>query len=92
MEDGFEWDDNKERANRRKHGVSFTEAKTVFDDPFCLIVEDVLHSTGENRFLAIGYSSSQDILVVIYTERGYNIRIISARSATRGERRLYEQG
>jgi uncharacterized protein len=93
MADNFEWDEEKAIKNFSKHGVSFDEASTVFADPFCVTLDDTLHSTEEYRFLAIGYSIVQRLLLVVYTERGYyNIRIISARIATRGEKRIYEQG
>lgn len=88
----FEWDEQKARANLKKHNVSFTEATTVFNDPFCISLEDEAHSTIEFRFLAIGYSAVQRLLLVVHAERGNNIRIISARLATKNERRLYEQG
>ena len=89
----FEWDKEKARANLKKHSISFEEALTVFDDPFSLTIDDPLHSTGEDRFLTIGYSQVERLLVVVYTERGIdNIRIISARIATKRERRIYEQG
>lgn len=86
----FEWDENKARSNIQKHGISFAEAATVFDDPYYLTFDDPFHSIEELRFLAIGYSRMQRLLVVIYTERNYNIRIISARTATKNERSLYE--
>jgi uncharacterized protein len=86
-----EWDNDKERKNLKKHGVSFIEAATVFDDPFCLTIDDVLHSTEEYRFLTMGYSNRQRLLVVVHTDRGDNIRIISARVATPSERRDYDQ-
>lgn len=86
-----EWDNQKERQNFKKHGVSFVEAATVFDDPFCLTIDDPLHSTEEYRFITIGYSDRQRLLVVVYTDRGDNIRIISARVAASRERKLYDQ-
>jgi uncharacterized DUF497 family protein len=86
----FEWDENKARSNLKKHGISFVEATTVFDDPYYLTWDDPLHSVEELRFLGIGYSIKQRLLVVVYTERNYNIRIISARLATKHERSLYE--
>ncbi|MGH8000900.1 MAG: BrnT family toxin [Brasilonema sp.] len=88
----FDWDKEKERANLKKHKVSFDEASTVFNDPFYFTIDDTLHSTGEYRFIVIGYSQTQQLLFVVYTERGDNIRIISARPATSRERRIYEQG
>jgi uncharacterized protein len=86
----FEWDENKARSNIQKHGISFAEATTVFDVPYYLTFDDPLHSVEELRFLSIGYSIKQRLLVVVYTERNYNIRIISARLATKNERSLYE--
>lgn len=87
----FEWDVKKERANVRKHGVDFQEASTVFGDPFERTILDPDHSVGEYRFLSLGTSSSGRALVVSYTERRDDrIRIISARLASRRERRQYE--
>lgn len=88
----FEWNEEKARANLKKHSVSFEEAMTVFDDPFSITIDDTLHSTEEERFLIIGYSQVQRLLVVVHTERRDNIRLISARIATRSERRIYERG
>lgn len=88
----FNWDNEKAKVNIRKHGVSFKDAATVFDDPFSITLDDTLHSQEEDRFLIIGYSQQQKLLVVVYTYRGNNIRIISARIATRRERKIYEQG
>lgn len=87
----FEWDTNKARANRTKHGVTFEAAQTVFDDPLATISEDPAHAMGETRYLVIGESFAQETLVVSFTERGDNIRIISARLATRRERIFYEE-
>ena len=87
-----EWDNQKERQNFKKHRVSFIEAATVFDDPFCLTRDDLLHSTEEYRFITLGYSDRQRLLVVVHTDRGDNIRIISARVATPREKKLYDQG
>lgn len=87
-----EWDNDKERKNFKKHGVSFVEAATVFDDPFNQTIDDLLHSTEEYRFITIGYSDRQRLLVVVHTDRGDNIRIISGRVATPRERRMYDEG
>ena len=87
----FEWDDSKARSNRRKHGVSFEEAATIFGDPLSLTIEDPEHSVGEERFVIIGESARSRLLVVVFTERGDRIRIISAREATSREARDYEQ-
>jgi hypothetical protein len=77
----FEWDPEKERSNLDKHGVGFTEAATVFGDPLEITISDPDHSIGEARFLSMGYSSLNRLLVVSYTEREDRIRIISNSSA-----------
>lgn len=87
----FEWDDSKARANAAKHKVTFKEAATVWADPFALIAPDPDHSTDELREWIIGTSYLQRLLVVVYTMRDENIRIISARIATRNERSRYEE-
>ena len=88
----FEWDQSKALRNEEKHGISFTEATTVFGDPMELTIADPDHSTGEYRFLSIGQSSLGNLLVVSYTEREENhVRIISARRATKHEQKHYEQ-
>jgi uncharacterized DUF497 family protein len=92
MELSFEWDEVKAEANRKKHQVSFDEAATVFADPFSITIPDPDHSANEQRFVDIGTSARGRLLVVIYTERGATIRIISCRSANRSERKLYEEG
>ncbi len=86
----FEWDEDKAKQNIRKHGVSFEEAATVFGDPFSITIYDPLHSREEDRFVILGMSNKNRLLVVIHTERGDRIRIISARKATKKERRQYE--
>lgn len=91
MRDEFEWDARKERRNRLKHGVSFQEATTVFEDTDALTFVDERHSVIEDRFIIIGYSAAHRILVVSHTDRGQRVRIISARVASRHERRIYEQ-
>ena len=91
MDDLFEWDIEKAKVNLTKHGVPFEEAKTIFFDPLSLTVLDPLHSEEENRFVIIGFSAEQRQLVVVHTDRGDKIRIISARLATPNERRKYEQ-
>lgn len=88
----FEWDPRKALSNRRKHGVSFEEAATVFADPLALTIHDPLHSEEEDRFVTIGESERLRVLVVVFTERAEKIRIISARFATRRERKQYEEG
>ncbi len=87
----FEWDDAKASQNRTKHGVAFEEAATVFADTLSLTIDDPLHSVEEERFVTIGESALRRLIVVVHTERGDTIRIISARQATRRERRDYEQ-
>ena len=88
---GFEWDANKARSNLAKHGVSFEEAATVFGDPLSLTIPDPAHSRVENRFIIIGQSHQRELLVVVHTERGDNIRVISARRASKRERKAYEE-
>jgi uncharacterized protein len=90
----FEWDPAKDRSNRKKHGVSFDEAKTVFFDEGALVASDPEHSDEEDRFLIIGFSIRLRVLLVCFCERedGGLIRIISARRATRKEQRDYREG
>jgi uncharacterized DUF497 family protein len=89
----FEWDASKNRANRRKHGVSFEEAQSVFFDENALLIEDPDHSDHEDRFVLLGLSSKLRALVVChcYRRRGDVIRIISARKAGRSERAQYAE-
>jgi uncharacterized DUF497 family protein len=87
----FEWDENKAARNEIKHGVSFDEATTVFADTLSLTGRDPDHSLGERRFITFGLSNAQRVLVVSHTDRGLSIRIISARLATRKERKTYEE-
>ena len=87
----FEWDDRKHAENVGKHGVGFAEAATVFGDPLEVTIPDPDHSVTEQRFLSMGVSEAGRVLVVSYVERVTNgIRIISARAASRRERRGYE--
>jgi uncharacterized DUF497 family protein len=86
----FEWDTRKAVANHAKHRVSFEEAATVFGDPLGRIVGDPRHSQDEERLVLLGLSQRRRLLVVMFTERGETIRLISAREATRRERRSYE--
>ncbi len=88
----FEWDARKAASNVAKHGVSFEEAMTVFGDPLGRIVDDPRHSRDETRYVLLGVSERQRMLAVMFTERAESIRIISARGATRRERRDYEEG
>jgi len=87
-----EWDNRKAAANLRKHGVSFEEAVTALEDSLAVTYRDPDHSEEELRFLTFGLSSTGRILVVAHTEREEAIRLISARPATRSERRAYEEG
>ena len=87
----FEWDEDKAESNFTKHGVSFEEAKTVFDDVLSSIFDDVWNSVGEQRELIIGHSNKNNLLVISFTERTDAIRIISARPATTTEVKNYER-
>ena len=88
----FEWDEKKAAANLAKHGVSFGEAKTVFDDPLYVDFYDPDHARAEERFIIVGQTERVRPLIVSYTERGDLVRLISAREATRKEREAYEEG
>ena len=88
----FEWDNEKAESNLKKHGVSFAEAETVWDDYFYIDLFDEEHSFEENRYLFFGESAQNRLLVVSYTERENCVRIISVREMTPKERRNYEQG
>lgn len=83
----FEWDEEKAEQNIRKH-----QGVTVFDDPSIATLHDPDHSTDEDRYISLGYSSQGRLLIVSYSERGDNIRLISCRKATRQERKIYERG
>ena len=87
----FEWSHPKAQGNQRKHGVSFEEATTVFGDPLSRTIHNPDHSTEEDRFVTIGRSSAQRLLVIVHTERGERIRLISARLANRSESKQYEK-
>ena len=87
----FEWDPQKAASNLRKHGVSFTEAATVFDDPLSVTVPDPDHSTAEDRLIIVGQSQQRRLLIVSFAEREDRFRIISARKLTRAESTAYEQ-
>ena len=87
----FEWDPQKAARNLAKHGVSFEDAATAFGDPLGRIEIDPRHSAGEERFVLLGFSHGQRLLAVMFAERGEAIRLISARGATRRERREYEE-
>jgi uncharacterized protein len=86
----FDWDPKKALANERKHGVSFAEATTAFADPLSITVPDPDHSDDEERFVLVGQSHRGRTLVVVHAERRDRLRIISARVATRKEKRQYE--
>jgi uncharacterized DUF497 family protein len=88
----FEWDPRKAAANLRKHDISFEEATTALRDDLALTGRDPDHSTGEARYITFGVSSQGRLLVVSHTERGGLVRIISARTATKSERKIYEEG
>ncbi|MDF0554262.1 BrnT family toxin [Kamptonema sp. UHCC 0994] len=88
----FEWNENKAASNLSKHGVSFEEAKTVFDDPLYVDFYDPDHSNDEERYLIVGESNRGRLLIVSYTERCDSIRLISSREVTRTERETYEEG
>ena len=88
----FEWDDRKAGSNLRKHGVSFDEAVTVFGDAMALTFADTDHTDSEDRGRTYGVSNKGRLLVVVHTERSDNVRIISARKATRYDKGIYEKG
>ena len=88
----FEWDPQKADANRRKHGVTFDEAVSVFLDSLAVSGPDPDHSVGEHRFITFGHSSLGRPIAVHHAHRPGIIRIFSARGMTRGERKLYEEG
>lgn len=90
MNTEFEWDPKKAASNLLKHGVSFAEAATVFFDPLSLTVADPVHSIDEQRFVITGLSYQHRHLVVVHSDRGDRMRIISARLATPTERKIYE--
>jgi uncharacterized protein len=85
------WDVVKAKNNHKKHGVSFEEAGTVFDDPLLITLLDVEHSTDEDRYITVGLSAQARLLLVAHTDRNGVIRIISARKVTKNERRFYEE-
>jgi uncharacterized protein len=88
----FEWDAEKAASNARKHGVTFGEAATAFGDPLAITYFDPDHSAEEDRYVTIGTTAQGRVVIIAHTDRGDVVRIISARTATRRERRLYEQG
>jgi len=88
----FEWDPQKAALNLQNHGVSFEDAASVFADPLAATIPDPEHSTDEARFITMGVTLAQRLLVVVHTDRADRIRIISARAATRAEKKKYEEG
>jgi uncharacterized DUF497 family protein len=89
----FNWDPAKDRRNQEKHGISFLEAATIFDDPLQWTISDPDHSMDDYRYLTTGMSEHGRLLIVAHTEGvDERIRIISARTVTRAERRVYEEG
>ncbi len=91
MKPNFEWDTDKAEKNLRKHNVSFEEAASVFDDPLFIAFLDEEHSRDEERYITIGLSNMNRLLLVAHTERNDRIRIISARKATKNEEKFYQE-
>lgn len=88
----FTWDEKKSDSNKRKHGVTFVEAQSCFFDPFHILIDDPDHSNNEERMILIGMSMQSRLLVIVHIEKVENeIRIISARKATKKERKQYEE-
>lgn len=92
----FEWDESKARINFEKHGISFDEARTIFADPLLVTYVDEFHSNKEERFISVGLSERNRVLLAVHTEREETnevivIRIISCRKATQSERKQYEK-
>jgi uncharacterized DUF497 family protein len=88
----FRWDPRKAKAKFGKHGISFEEASSAFGDPLSFTIEDVDHSDGEIRYILLGETLEHELVIVAHTDRNGEIRIISARLATKQERRSYETG
>jgi uncharacterized protein len=88
----IEWDPRKAKSNLKKHGVSFEEESTALSDPMAATGADPDHSKTEERYVTFGVSEKSRLLVVSHTEKGEIIRVISARTASKGERKLYEEG
>ena len=86
----FEWDDEKANSNLKKHGVNFDEAATIFNDPRIATISDPDHSEEEERYVSIGMSVIMRLVSVIHTYRKERIRLISARKATKAEKKNYE--
>jgi uncharacterized protein len=87
----FEWDDAKARENLRKHRIGFEEAVEIFHDPLSITIPDPDHSVHESRYIILGLTGQGRVLVVVYTERGETIRIVSCRRASSLERKRYEK-
>jgi uncharacterized DUF497 family protein len=87
----FVWDNNKAEANLKKHKIAFECAASVFGDPLAITFRDPDHSTGENRYLTFGLSHNGQLLILAHSYRNESVRIISARRATRAERKIYEE-
>ena len=88
----FEWDPKKATANKKKHGIVFQDAATIFGDPLAITFADPDHTVSEKRYITFGLSRINRLLVVSHTDRSDRIRIISARPMTRRERKIYEEG
>lgn len=88
----FEWDNKKAAMNLKKHGVSFQEAASVFGDPLAMTFHDPDHSIGEHRLLTFGTTRTGKLVIVSHTETNGSMRIISARSVEKQERKIYEEG
>lgn len=86
----FEWDSKKNLANKRKHAIAFEEASTIFGDALSLTIPDPAHSINEDRYITIGTSIKNRLIVVVHTDRNNIVRIITARKATSNERKQYE--
>jgi len=91
MSPNFEWDTEKAEKNIRKHDVSFDEAASVFDDPLFITLLDEEHSSDEERYITIGLSNMNRLLLVAHTERNDRVRVISARKATKNEEKFYQE-
>ena len=87
----FEWESEKAAENLERHGIAFEEAATAFGDPLSITIGDPDHSEAEDRFILLGMTFRGRLVVVVHTDRGENVRLISARLATRRERQSYEQ-
>jgi uncharacterized DUF497 family protein len=87
----FEWDRGKAEVNSRKHGVTFEDASTAFGDPLSLTIPDPDHSIGEERYVLLGMTYRGNLVAVVFAERGDTIRLISARAATRQERKADQE-